>query len=201
MALELLKDAGLLDYPVSPEGERGGMGPQPGTGYVERWGWGCGGAGVREGRACRCIPASAAVGDTVASPCGGGSRGEEMGDEFLLMGYLRTVSQEEGLRGGGRGGWAGGEVGPGDGACLGLRLSVPRCLAGLGFGELALKPQVPGHPWSQHWGSPGLTSCPALPGTDIVSKDSKSTLRVLYSLFCKHKLKDGPDRGPQGPPR
>lgn len=80
---------------------------------------------------------------------------------------------------------------------------MPSCLACPGFGELALKPQVPGHPWVPALGRsprPGLTGRPALPGTDIVNKDSKSTLRVLYSLFCKHKLKDGPDGGPRGPP-
>ncbi|XP_059537393.1 gamma-parvin [Myotis daubentonii] len=45
----------------------------------------------------------------------------------------------------------------------------------------------------------GLLDYPVSP-EDIVNKDSKSTLRVLYSLFCKHKLKDGPDGGPRGPP-
>ncbi|CAK6444011.1 unnamed protein product [Pipistrellus nathusii] len=45
----------------------------------------------------------------------------------------------------------------------------------------------------------GLLGCPVRP-EDIVNKDSRSTLRVLYSLFCKHKLKDGTDRGPRGPP-
>ncbi|KAM5334544.1 gamma-parvin isoform 1-T3 [Glossophaga mutica] len=34
----------------------------------------------------------------------------------------------------------------------------------------------------------------------IVNKDSKSTLRVLYSLFRKHKLKEGSDGMPRGPP-
>ncbi|KAF6120844.1 parvin gamma [Phyllostomus discolor] len=34
----------------------------------------------------------------------------------------------------------------------------------------------------------------------IVNKDPKSTLRVLYSLFRKHKLKEGTDRMPRGPP-
>lgn len=35
---------------------------------------------------------------------------------------------------------------------------------------------------------------------DIVNKDTKSTLRVLYSLFCKHKLKENADRKPGGSP-
>lgn len=35
--------------------------------------------------------------------------------------------------------------------------------------------------------------------TDIVNKDAKSTLRVLYSLFCKHKLKVDKDGRPQAP--
>ncbi|XP_045690903.1 gamma-parvin [Phyllostomus hastatus] len=34
----------------------------------------------------------------------------------------------------------------------------------------------------------------------IVNKDSKSMLRVLYSLFRKHKLREGTDRMPRGPP-
>uniref|UniRef100_A0A8D2ATY5 Gamma-parvin n=1 Tax=Sciurus vulgaris TaxID=55149 RepID=A0A8D2ATY5_SCIVU len=38
----------------------------------------------------------------------------------------------------------------------------------------------------------GLLSHPVSP-EDIVNKDPRSTLRVLYSLFCKHKLKAGVD--------
>ncbi|XP_054574550.1 gamma-parvin isoform X2 [Eptesicus fuscus] len=45
----------------------------------------------------------------------------------------------------------------------------------------------------------GLLDYPVRP-EDLVNKDSKGTLRVLYSLFCKHKLKDSADRGPRGPP-
>lgn len=45
----------------------------------------------------------------------------------------------------------------------------------------------------------GLLSYPVSP-EDIVNKDSKSTLRVLYSLFCRHKLKEEADRVPRGPP-
>lgn len=45
----------------------------------------------------------------------------------------------------------------------------------------------------------GLLDHPVRP-EDIVNKDSRSTLRVLYSLFCKHKLKASTDRGPRGPP-
>lgn len=45
----------------------------------------------------------------------------------------------------------------------------------------------------------GLLTYPISP-EDIVNKDTKSTLRVLYSLFCKHKLKVNADRKPPGPP-
>ncbi|XP_024434785.2 gamma-parvin isoform X1 [Desmodus rotundus] len=45
----------------------------------------------------------------------------------------------------------------------------------------------------------GLLDYPVSPEA-IVSKDSKSTLRVLYSLFHKHKLKESMDRMPRGPP-
>lgn len=45
----------------------------------------------------------------------------------------------------------------------------------------------------------GLLDHPVRP-EDIVDKDSKSTLRVLYSLFCKHRPKAGPERGPWGAP-
>uniref|UniRef100_A0A452SJX6 Gamma-parvin n=1 Tax=Ursus americanus TaxID=9643 RepID=A0A452SJX6_URSAM len=45
----------------------------------------------------------------------------------------------------------------------------------------------------------GLLDYPINP-EDIVNKDSKSTLRVLYSLFRKHKLKESTDSKPQGPP-
>lgn len=39
--------------------------------------------------------------------------------------------------------------------------------------------------------------CPALPWpADIVNKDTKSTLRVLYGLFRKHKLKESTDGEP-----
>lgn len=56
-----------------------------------------------------------------------------------------------------------------------------------------------GHP-APHPGR-GVTSCPALLWpADIVNKDAKSTLRVLYSLFRKHKLKESTDSKPQGPP-
>ncbi|XP_036905713.1 gamma-parvin isoform X2 [Sturnira hondurensis] len=34
----------------------------------------------------------------------------------------------------------------------------------------------------------------------IINKDSKSILRVLYSLFLKHKMKESTDRMPRGPP-
>ncbi|XP_054438554.1 gamma-parvin [Pteronotus mesoamericanus] len=44
----------------------------------------------------------------------------------------------------------------------------------------------------------GLLDYPVSP-EDIVNKDSKSTLRILYSLFRKHKLKDTADRVPRGP--
>ncbi|XP_046285112.1 gamma-parvin isoform X1 [Marmota monax] len=43
----------------------------------------------------------------------------------------------------------------------------------------------------------GLLSHPVSP-EDIVNKDPKSTLRVLYSLFCKHKLKASADGTPCG---
>lgn len=42
----------------------------------------------------------------------------------------------------------------------------------------------------------GLLSHPVSP-EDIVNKDAKSTLRVLYSLFCKHKLKVDQDGRPR----
>lgn len=45
----------------------------------------------------------------------------------------------------------------------------------------------------------GLLTSPVSP-EDIVNKDTKSTLRVLYSLFCKHKLKESTDRVPRGSP-
>ncbi|XP_074181046.1 gamma-parvin [Rhinolophus sinicus] len=45
----------------------------------------------------------------------------------------------------------------------------------------------------------GLLTYPISP-EDIVNKDTKSTLRVLYSLFCKHKLKENVDRKPGGSP-
>ncbi|EHB09785.1 Gamma-parvin [Heterocephalus glaber] len=45
----------------------------------------------------------------------------------------------------------------------------------------------------------GLLSQPISP-EDIMNKDSKSTLRVLYSLFCKHKLKANEDGMPRGTP-
>ncbi|XP_027628517.1 gamma-parvin isoform X5 [Tupaia chinensis] len=45
----------------------------------------------------------------------------------------------------------------------------------------------------------GLLSYPVSP-EDIVNKDAKSTLRVLYSLFCKHKLNAGVDGSPCGAP-
>ncbi|XP_010632661.1 gamma-parvin isoform X4 [Fukomys damarensis] len=45
----------------------------------------------------------------------------------------------------------------------------------------------------------GLLRQPVSP-EDIVNKDSKSTLRVLYSLFCKHKLKANEDGMPRGAP-
>lgn len=48
---------------------------------------------------------------------------------------------------------------------------------------------------------PGLTGCPALLwSTDIVNKDAKSTLRVLYGLFCKHAQKAHRDSTPRGAP-
>ncbi|XP_036787321.2 gamma-parvin isoform X1 [Manis pentadactyla] len=43
----------------------------------------------------------------------------------------------------------------------------------------------------------GLLSYPISP-EDIVNKDAKSTLRVLYSLFYKHKLKESTDGMPCG---
>ncbi|CAI9165854.1 unnamed protein product [Rangifer tarandus platyrhynchus] len=46
----------------------------------------------------------------------------------------------------------------------------------------------------------GLLSYPVNP-EDIVNKDAKSTLRILYSLFRKHKLKDKLDGGPQRSPK
>ena len=47
----------------------------------------------------------------------------------------------------------------------------------------------------------GLTGCPVLLcPADIVNKDTKSTLRVLYSLFRKHKLKETADGTPHGSP-
>ncbi|XP_060045113.1 gamma-parvin isoform X3 [Erinaceus europaeus] len=45
----------------------------------------------------------------------------------------------------------------------------------------------------------GLLSHPVSP-EDIVNKDTKSTLRVLYSLFHKHKLKGTMDGMPRGSP-
>ncbi|XP_024095539.1 gamma-parvin [Pongo pygmaeus] len=45
----------------------------------------------------------------------------------------------------------------------------------------------------------GLLSCPVSP-EDIVNKDAKSTLRVLYGLFCKHTQKAHRDRTPRGAP-
>uniref|UniRef100_A0A8D1KF54 Gamma-parvin n=1 Tax=Sus scrofa TaxID=9823 RepID=A0A8D1KF54_PIG len=45
----------------------------------------------------------------------------------------------------------------------------------------------------------GLLKYPVSP-EDIVNKDAKSTLRVLYSLFCKHKLKESADGVPRGSP-
>lgn len=45
----------------------------------------------------------------------------------------------------------------------------------------------------------GLLKYPVSP-EDIVNKDTKSTLRVLYSLFCKHKLKESADGVPRGSP-
>lgn len=45
----------------------------------------------------------------------------------------------------------------------------------------------------------GLLKYPVSP-EDIVNKDAKSTLRVLYSLFCKHKLKESVDGVPRGSP-
>ncbi|XP_057598494.1 gamma-parvin [Hippopotamus amphibius kiboko] len=46
----------------------------------------------------------------------------------------------------------------------------------------------------------GLLNYPVSP-EDIVEKDAKSTLRVLYSLFRKHKLKESMDRGSLGSPK
>ncbi|KAM5174214.1 gamma-parvin [Callospermophilus lateralis] len=43
----------------------------------------------------------------------------------------------------------------------------------------------------------GLLSHPVSP-EDIVNKDPRSTLRVLYSLFCKHQLKASADGTPCG---
>lgn len=45
----------------------------------------------------------------------------------------------------------------------------------------------------------GLLSHPVNP-EDIVNKDAKSTLRVLYGLFCKHQLKANTDGTPRGAP-
>ncbi|XP_027396354.1 gamma-parvin isoform X1 [Bos indicus x Bos taurus] len=45
----------------------------------------------------------------------------------------------------------------------------------------------------------GLLNYPVNP-EDIVNKDAKSTLRVLYSLFRKHKLKESTDGVPQRSP-
>ncbi|XP_066217384.1 gamma-parvin [Saccopteryx leptura] len=45
----------------------------------------------------------------------------------------------------------------------------------------------------------GLLNYPISP-EDIVNKDTKSTLRVLYSLFCKHKLKASTNKMPHGSP-
>ncbi|XP_004438025.1 PREDICTED: gamma-parvin [Ceratotherium simum simum] len=45
----------------------------------------------------------------------------------------------------------------------------------------------------------GLLNYPVSP-EDIVKKDAKSTLRVLYSLFRKHKLEAGTDGMPRGSP-
>ncbi|XP_035584970.1 gamma-parvin [Zalophus californianus] len=46
----------------------------------------------------------------------------------------------------------------------------------------------------------GLLDYPINP-EDIVNKDAKSTLRVLYSLFRKHKLQESTDSLPRGPPK
>ncbi|XP_037371104.1 gamma-parvin [Talpa occidentalis] len=45
----------------------------------------------------------------------------------------------------------------------------------------------------------GLLSHPVSP-EDIVNKDARSTLGVLYSLFCKHKLKENAARKPPASP-
>uniref|UniRef100_A0A2K5IW14 Gamma-parvin n=2 Tax=Colobus angolensis palliatus TaxID=336983 RepID=A0A2K5IW14_COLAP len=45
----------------------------------------------------------------------------------------------------------------------------------------------------------GLLSCPVSP-EDIVNKDAKSTLRVLYGLFCKHTQRAHGDSIPCGAP-
>nr|XP_010341595.2 gamma-parvin isoform X2 [Saimiri boliviensis boliviensis] len=45
----------------------------------------------------------------------------------------------------------------------------------------------------------GLLSCPVSP-EDIVNKDAKSTLRVLYGLFCKHRQQAHRGTTPQGAP-
>ncbi|XP_030896600.1 gamma-parvin-like [Leptonychotes weddellii] len=45
----------------------------------------------------------------------------------------------------------------------------------------------------------GLLDYPINP-EDIVNKDAKSTLRVLYSLFRKHKLQESTDSMPRGSP-
>lgn len=99
-----------------------------------------------------------------------------------------------------RGGRGGGRAGPCDGSRLGLGLSMPSCPHAR-VGELALGPQSPDSPGARTGAAtPVRADRRPLPRTDIVNKDSRSTLRVLYSLFCKHKLKDGTDRGPRGPP-
>ncbi|XP_045149052.1 gamma-parvin [Echinops telfairi] len=46
----------------------------------------------------------------------------------------------------------------------------------------------------------GILNYPVSP-EDIVNKDAKSTLRVLYSLFHRHKLRGSADGVPQGAPR
>ena len=59
------------------------------------------------------------------------------------------------------------------------------------------EPLGPGQRWMVGHPLPRPEPCPALPWpADIVNKDAKSTLRVLYSLFRKHKLKESADGVP-----
>lgn len=90
--------------------------------------------------------------------------------------------------------------GPGEGSSWGQvrRVGCP----GAGGGGLTLAQETPPRPGKLGrlvTASP-TRACRASPSSDIVNKDAKSTLRVLYSLFCKHKLQGDMDRTPRAAP-